>query len=113
MMKYLMILCFITQSLFAQDATVLKKGDPAPFDGVIFTKEKEKEIRLMTETKKLQDEKIDLYDKRIALRDKQLDSLAERVVEQKDESLFTKVGMFILGAAVTTGVAFGVSRIAK
>jgi len=116
----LMIISLLLSYARADEFEFLKKGTPAPFDGYIVTPEKERNLRLTNEqlkisedTLKLQNEKISIYEKRLQIRDTQIDALSNRVVEQKDESFFTKAGMFILGAVVTTGIVYGVSRVSK
>lgn len=118
-LSLLVLLAFSTQVL-AQDAVPLKKGEYAPFSGVLFTNEKANELRLTDlklqesqEVIKLLDERSRLQEQRLELRDKQIDSLSKRVVENSDSAFLTKLGMFILGALVTTGIAIGVNRATK
>ena len=121
-MKKLSVLVLITFSLqaFAQDAIPLKKGEYAPFSGVLFTNEKANELRLTDlklqesqEVISLLTEKGKLQEQRLELRDKQIDALSKRVVDNGDSAFLTKLGMFILGALVTTGIAIGVNRATK
>lgn len=123
-MKYLILFILSTQLAFAQDVSYLEKGSPAPYTGYLFSPQKEREIRLTTETLKYCDKSKEMAlsilqdyetkDKitadRMNLRDQQIDSLSKRLVDAKDDSFLSKAGFFILGALVTGGIAYGLTR---
>lgn len=127
-MKYLILIAFLFSSLtaHADDVKYLKQGETAPFTGYLFTPEKERELRLMdvdykfvkdlnlslTNINKVYEDNTKILEERITNKDKQIDNLTERLSEKSD-GILSKIGMFLLGAAVTTGIAYGVAKATK
>lgn len=123
-MRYILVLILSLQAAFAQDVAYLPKGTPTPYEGYLFSPLKEREVRLTGETLKycdkskelmislLQDieSKDKILNDRLNLRDVQIDNLSKRLIEAKDDSFLSKTGFFILGAIITGGIAFGVSK---
>lgn len=115
-----MLICLLLTYVRADEVKFIKKDEPAPYEGYLFSPEKEKEVRYTTKRletvenlNQLQEEKVFLYEKRLEIRDKQLDALSNRVVDEKNDSFLSKAGMFILGALVTTGIVFGVQKVSR
>lgn len=121
----LLALSLFFNSVVAQaEIKYLEKGNVAPYTGYLFTPDHEKRYRLIDQEleyykktsqlnedlNKLFESKVKVMDDRILIRDQQIDTLSKRLTESKEGEFFTKLGFFILGALVTTGVAFGVSR---
>jgi hypothetical protein len=127
-MKYLILISFIFSSLtaYADDVKYVKQGDIVPYTGYLFSPDKEREVRLMdqdykftkdlnltlTNMNKLYEENTKILEARITNKDNQIDNLNNEL-SKKSDGLLGKVGMFILGALVTTGIAYGVSRATK
>jgi len=117
-----LLLCQLASA--STEFTYLEQGMPAPFPGYLITAKKEKELRLLNENFAYCDKSRELLTKlntdnenilkiqsdRIAIRDQQVDVLSQRLVESKDDGLLSKIGFFLLGALVTTGIAYGVSK---
>lgn len=116
-MKYLLIIAlFINPLARADQVQAINKGEPAPFQGFIMDRERADAIRNNDLDKQYTGKENgylkkdnELLNQRVNLAQTQIDSLSKQVVEGKD-NFWTKAGFFILGAAVTTGLAFGVSR---
>ncbi len=58
-MKIILSLLLLTNVAFARDVTYLSKGKPAPYNGYLFTPEKEQELRNMNERYKIQTELVE------------------------------------------------------
>lgn len=123
MKKLLVFLLILSNTCFA-DVKFLNKGDVAPFEGFLFDRKAEMNLRLTEEKlefcdkskdilnslNKDQEDRYNIMTDRLKIRDQQIDTLAKRVVESRESFWVTNIGFFILGALVTTGVAYGVSR---
>lgn len=121
-MKYLaamLLLCISTEALATDinDVKFLKTGDQAPFTGYLITPEKADKVHdldaALKSTQKINSLLLDeqkIYEQRLSNSRQDAESLSKEVQSQRESALFTKIGFFILGAAVTTGLAFGVSR---
>lgn len=122
LITYFLIL--VSTTCFADPVVVsLDKGQVAPFDGYLFTPEKEKELRLLDSNvnyykslsdslntiNKVQGDSLDKMQERITLRDTQIDNLTKRV-NDSDTGFFTKAGYFIFGAVVTGLIAQSIYR---
>jgi hypothetical protein len=105
----------------ADEVKVLKKGDTVPFDGVLFSKQLEKEIREEVELNKLRIEKLtklnELSEREIVVLTKRLEvtqkislELADREVRKEDKEFLKNTLYFITGALVTGLIAHGVNR---
>lgn len=100
----------------AQDSVLLNQGDPAPFPGFLLPPEKIKELRndsIDLNYYKKANENLNLqivdYDKRVNLYIQQNDKLSERLAKS-ETGFFERVGFFILGAAITGLIGFGVYK---
>jgi hypothetical protein len=97
-----------------EGAVYLPKGNAAPFSGFLITEEKANKIRqkdldleLANKSLEIKIKEIELFEGRISRANNEIDRLS------KKDGFFTKVGFFILGAAVTTVVAYGASQAVK
>lgn len=113
-------LLLLSVNTFANDVVAIKKGDPAPFDGFVITHQQEQKFRLLNENNRrlmelsdLQNEKINILDQRIKIRDAHVEDMSKELTERRSDGTFSKIFYFVLGAAVTTGVAYSVSRVIK
>lgn len=111
------LVAFTSNAVRADEVQFLTKGQPAPFAGYLITQEKvdkvhdlsvdldhERKINLLLQ------KDADFYVQRLDLYKGQTEDLSKQLAATKDNSFFSKVGFFVLGAALTTGIAFGVSR---
>lgn len=103
----------------ADQVKVLKKGDPAPFDGVLFTKELEKEIRnnlsiaddrikLLNNINDLSNKEIEVISKRLELYQKKSLELSELNSKMEDTTFIKNAGYFLAGAIITGFIGYGV-----
>ena len=107
MMSRLMVLCLLCNISYAE-MVIVKKGDPAPFEGILVDGAQMKEFRQINEDKKnlelqnlklkdlalVQDERVDLYRK-------QSESLNSELSKSESRSFWKSVGYFTLGVVVT------------
>jgi len=106
-MKYLLIVLLIMQTSHA-DMAALKKGDSAPFDGIISDAAQMKEFRQINEEKKLlelQNLKLKdlsaVQDERVELYKRQASSLNDEIGKAESRSFWKSIGYFTLGVLVT------------
>jgi hypothetical protein len=117
-MKFILFFLCINMAL-ADQVKVLKKGDPAPFDGVLFTKELEKEIRnnlsiaddrikLLNNINDLSNKEIEVISKRLELYQKKSLELSELNSKMEDTTFIKNAGYFLAGAIITGFIGYGV-----
>jgi hypothetical protein len=120
-MKYLLLL-LITFNAFSQEVVTVKKGDVVPFDGVLFTKERELQIRkevlekdflvkknlLLEELGKLQQTEIDIANKRVDVYQKRTQEMADREVRQENTDFWKSAFYFTAGALIVGIIGYGV-----
>lgn len=117
----ILILCqIVTNQSFADEVIYLPKSSPAPFSGYLMDDEKVTKIRLINidyqealRTKDYLEKDNVIYVKRLENLSTENDKLATQLVATRDTSIWSKLGFFVLGAVLTTGVVFGVSRAAR
>jgi hypothetical protein len=120
-MKIFISLFMISNLCFAQNVKVLKKGEMAPFDGVLFTKELEKDIRedveklkrrneVLIKINEINEKEIEIVTKRLSLYQEKSRELADREVKA-ERSEFIKNALYFLSGAVITGfISYGVTQ---
>lgn len=120
-MKYLLLL-LLSLNAIAQDVVTVKKGDAVPFDGVLFTKEKELEVRkevlekdflqkkasLLEELGKVQKEELDISNKRIEIYQARAQEMADREVKSESREFLKNALYFTAGAVLTGVLGYGV-----
>jgi hypothetical protein len=120
-MKYLLLL-LLSLNAIAQDVVTVKKGDTVPFDGVLFTKEKELEVRkevlekdflqkkasLLEELGKVQKEELDISNKRIEIYQARAQEMADREVKSESREFLKNALYFTAGAVLTGVLGYGV-----
>jgi hypothetical protein len=105
----------------SEDVKVIKKGDIAPFDGVIFTREVERSIReelefnkvkidKLTKLNMLNEQELEVISKRLELNQKISRELADREVKIENNSFLKNTLYFLSGALITGIIAHGVNR---
>lgn len=106
---------------FANDVKVVKKGEVVPFDGVLFTKELEKDIRndiqilnkkvnTLTKINDINEKELDIVNKRLALYQNKADELTKREVKSERDSLVKNTLYFLSGALLTGIIGYGVIK---
>lgn len=120
-MKYLLLL-LISFNAFSQQVVTVKKGDIVPFDGVLFTKEKELEVRkevlekdfllkkntLLEELGKIQKDELDIANKRVEVYQKRTQEMADREVRQENTDFWKSAFYFTAGALIVGIIGYGV-----
>jgi hypothetical protein len=120
-MKLLFSLLVISNMCLAQDVKVIKKGETAPFDGVIFTREIEKDIRediqrlnkrndILTKLNAVNEKEVEILVKRVSLYQAKSKELADREVSLERDSFIKNALYFISGALVTGLITYGVTQ---
>jgi hypothetical protein len=109
---------------YAQDAVILNKGQSAPFTGILMTEDMAKDLKskvIELDYEKVinasQTRQIDLYKAQLVTvesqatlwRDTSL-KLSKELTDTKDHSMWKSVGGFVVGAVLTTAIAFAVNR---
>lgn len=114
--KYLILLALIPTIGLGQ-VKYIKKGDPAPYEGYIFTIEAELDNRKTLIEHDFTLKQVDLYkanqdvlNKQVELWKSQSKTLSDQLVKKEQNTFWQNTLYFALGALVTTGLAFGVSR---
>lgn len=104
---------------FASEVKVLKKGESAPFDGVLFTKELERQIRndkivadekirLLTDLNDLNTKENKLLLSRLELYQKKTIELLDSNSKTESHSFFKNASYFVAGALITGFIGYGV-----
>jgi hypothetical protein len=116
----LILICFtgfISPLSLADENTVhLDKGEPAPFSGFLLDPARAQRAHLIDldlqtciKVSDLKSQEIEIGNTRIINANKEIDHLSERLAKEQD-TFWKSVGMFVLGAATATAVAFAASR---
>lgn len=107
-MKYMLIFTIVLSSNLRAEMTVLKKGDAAPFDGVLSDAAQMKEFRQINEDKKnleLQNVKLkdlgDIQEQRIDLYKQEVQRVREDLSRSEKKAFWQSAGTFVLGVLVT------------
>lgn len=120
-MKFLFCMFFILNIAMAEEVKVLKKGELAPYDGVLFPKEKEREIRTEIEISakeivtlkklnELNEKELDIINKRLDVYQKKSLELLKINEEKKENDLLKNALYFISGAVLTGVIGYGVIK---
>jgi hypothetical protein len=116
----LLLIVLTPLNALADDAKFLEKGQIAPFDGFLLDREKATKVRLLDidyqealKTKDYLQKDNEVYIQRLDNMKNYNDRLAKENVELRENSIWSKLGFFVLGALVTTGIAYGVTRATK
>ena len=120
-MKAILCLLLISNIVIAEEVKVVKKGESVPFDGVLFTKEKEKEVRADLETSEkkiitlrklneLSESEITILNKRLELYQNKARELADREVKSENNTFLKNSLYFLSGALITGLIGYGVVK---
>jgi hypothetical protein len=126
MKSFILILCLSlsTPSMAFADAKVLRKGDVAPFDGVLLDHDSERAARVGVQERdaykalfESQNKVVDIYkqneaiyEQRISNLNAQNDKLAKETQAAVTASGWEKFLYFAAGAVVTGAIAVGLGR---
>jgi hypothetical protein len=129
MYKYLiLIILTLSQGALACNPVLrIKAGEKSPCEGYIFSIDKELETRLKLEELKtskvvsdskdkiinLKDIQISLLERQVTIWQDQSNDLSKQLVEKENSSFWKQTAYFMLGAALTTGLAFAVNQSTK
>jgi hypothetical protein len=116
-----------TNSLFAQDPTLLKAKQPAPYDGLLFSQEKAEEVKTKLiegdQMKLLNDSLLksisiykdndSIYTQKVNLLQQQNDSLAKSLYDERSSNFWRSVLFMGLGIVVTGLAVYGAAQINK
>lgn len=103
----------------ANEVKVLKKGEVAPFDGVLFTKELERQIRnerivadekikLLNELNDLSSKENEILKSRLELYQKKTTELLDMNNKVESSTFIKSAGYFLAGALITGVIGYGV-----
>jgi len=120
-MKILLIFLLITNICFAEDIKVVKKDDKVPFDGVLFSKELEKSIRMdmqisekkidmLTKINDLNEKEINILTKRLEIHQEKTREIIDREVQIENSTFWRNTIYFISGSLITGLISYGINR---
>lgn len=124
----ILLTIFVSNIAFAQeDVTVIKKGTPAPYDGILLTEDKARELRnykIERDNYKLLNESLErsivlhtrnenIYQTKINLLLEQNDKLAKSLYDAKDTTNLERIMYFSIGVIATGFAVYGATKIVK
>lgn len=120
-MKILITLILSINVCFANEVKVVKKGDTVPFDGVLFTRELEKDIRndieilkkkadTLTKINDINEKELEIVNKRLKLYQDKSKELADREVKSENRDFLKNTVYFLSGALLTGLLGYGVFK---
>jgi hypothetical protein len=118
-MKFVISIILCLNFCYADSVKVVKKGETVPFDGVLFTKEKEKEVRnnvensekkivTLAKLNEFNEKEIDILNKRLELYQNKSRELADREVKNENNTFLKNSIYFLSGALITGLIGYGV-----
>ena len=113
----LIILSMFSQLALADDPLYLPKTTPAPYSGYLIPEKTMNDIRNLslqlsseqTINSLLKDEQV-VMSQRLTNSQTETTTLSKELASERDNSILSKVGFFVLGAVSATVMAYGVSR---
>jgi len=123
-----MILLIFSINIKAEDSVIsINKGESAPFTGLLFTKDSANSLRIeVLELEKQRymvqsrDEKLDIFQSRIQLKDEEIDAFRKqnrRLVDQENSNrvagTIERIVWFGLGIVVTGAAVYGARGLSK
>lgn len=120
-MKFILTLLISCNFVFAEEVKIVRKGEIVPYDGVLFSKDKEKEVRTdldvsekkiitLKKLNELNEKEIEILDKRLQLYQKKSTELTELQVKNEKHTSIQNVVYFISGALITGVIGYGVIK---
>lgn len=122
----LVLLAFIPRAV-ADQATALEKGQPAPYAGVLLDTEKANKTKIGLQERDLFEQIVNSQTKSIELLKQnntyaenkvnllltQNDKLAEQLQSSQSFNTFERIGLIVLGVALTVGAGYALKGISK
>ena len=121
-MKYLLVFLLSIQNVFALEVKYLEQGQNAPYTGYLISPETENHFRLIDTELQFQTKLNNSltiinksYEQTITVMQNRIDLQQQRVEElySRENSIWGKLGFFLLGAAAATLITFGVAKASK
>lgn len=120
-MKLLISFFLLANIALADEVKIVKKGDTVPYDGVLFTKDKEREIRTDLEISEkkiltlkrlndLNEKEIEILNKRVELYQKKTKEIVNLQLQEEKYSNAKNALYFISGALITGLIGYGVIK---
>lgn len=120
MKQFLLLIAFLISINSYSQVSTVKKGETVPYDGVLFSKDKELKLREMKEECSIDKKKVELFTKMNELTQKEVDVLTQRVDNYRKEvrenrktSDLEKAIYFFAGALLTGAISYGVVKANK
>lgn len=122
-MKIITLLLLFSLTAQASGISRIEKDQPAKHSGYLITEDMEKYFRKQVEdlefqksvNNELSEVNIKLHNQSNIMQNR-IDNLLDqntKLIENTQDNLFSKIGLFMLGAAATTLITFGVARSAR
>lgn len=108
-MKKILLLCLMFNSLSLLGVEVLRKGDKAPYDGLLFSEQEEQKLRLREEQNAARIEKL----QQLGKIDSEIIKKQEKVITKIENDNKSGVLWFILGMVVTGASIYVGSKASK
>ncbi|MFZ4411443.1 MAG: hypothetical protein ACOYOV_00070 [Bacteroidales bacterium] len=123
-MKLLLVFILSISIAHAGNVSVIAKGTPAPFDGVLFSREMEKQIRQtnldnvylkqqnasLTRLNDLSEQETSIVTKRYENMALKVNELAEKQIKADNASFWKSTLYFVAGAIMTGIITYSVTR---
>lgn len=111
-----LLFCLLSNSAWAAPS-LLHKGDPAPFDGLLFNTEDsnslrntELELGLSKKQYSITLQENELLNGQLVRYQNQTDKLSKDLVESRDRTISSPIVAFLAGAAVAILINFGLKK---
>jgi len=119
--SFVLFFTLLLQQASASDVKTVKKGDIVPFDGVLFSKELEKDIRedaqflekkvnTLTKLNDLNEKEIEILSKRLELYQEKTKEMTLREVSNENTTFLKHTLYFLSGAIITGLISYGINR---
>ena len=112
-MKHLLILTLLFISVNLYSAEVVVKGEPAPFNGIIFTDSEEKQLRIKNEKLKSLEQLAVVYGQKDALNQERIKNYQDHIKSTQKLNTYGAVGYFLLGFCLASGSLYISSKVIK
>lgn len=114
------IICFslavpnVMSPSYAEQVVFVEKGQPAPFTGFLMDREKaikfnDLDLNYTFSLKNIEVLKYQngLFEEQLTKNNQHIQELNKQLIDNKSDSMWTKIGFFMLGAALTGFIAYG------
>ena len=112
MTKLLVLVCLLF-SFNSFGAEYLKKGEPAPHNGVLFTDTEEEKLRANNEKLKSLEQLTIVYERKDKLNEERIKNYKEYIQDTKQLNTYGKIGYFFLGFLASSATLYVSSKIVK